>query len=111
MLLSAAVLAALYTPTTGRQPRETRAIGEGRCRRRFASSRVYRQQQGARRPALLGARSRCLAQSTNALEIRPSAGGGRRAAPAGHESQLAYGSPVFAAGGIPISNRYPLPLG
>ncbi len=31
--------------------------------------------------------------------------GYERAAPAGHESQLAYGSPVFAAGGIPISHR------
>ena len=29
--------------------------------------------------------------------------GYERAAPAGHESQLAYGSPVFAAGGIPSS--------
>lgn len=32
--------------------------------------------------------------------------GCERAAPAGHESQLAYGSPVFAAGGIPIRHRY-----
>ena len=31
--------------------------------------------------------------------------GYERAAPASHESQLAYGSPVFAAGGIPISHR------
>ena len=31
--------------------------------------------------------------------------GYERAAPAGHESQLAYGSPVFVAGGIPISHR------
>jgi hypothetical protein len=31
--------------------------------------------------------------------------GYERAAPAGHESQLAYGSPVFAVGGIPISHR------
>jgi hypothetical protein len=31
--------------------------------------------------------------------------GHERAGPAGHESQLAYGSPVFAAGGIPISHR------
>jgi hypothetical protein len=29
----------------------------------------------------------------------------QRVAPARHESQLAYGSPVFAAGGIPISRR------
>jgi hypothetical protein len=27
------------------------------------------------------------------------------AAPASHESQLAYGSPVFAAGAIPVSHR------
>ena len=32
--------------------------------------------------------------------------GYERAAPASHESQLAYGSPVFAAGGIPISHRF-----
>jgi hypothetical protein len=31
--------------------------------------------------------------------------GYERAAPASHESQLAYGSPVFAAGGIPVSHR------
>jgi hypothetical protein len=35
--------------------------------------------------------------------------GCERAAPAGHESQLAYGSLVFAAGGIPHPrHRYPI---
>lgn len=47
-----------------------------------------------------------LSKSANAATVI-SPRGGLRAAPAGHESQLAYGSPVFAAGGIPVRHRYP----